>query len=94
MLDGQQTMMRFMIHNIYFHESVIEFESELIDYLNYVFHNIEFDLPYTQQERKKLFSLDKEREKLFDKDKTGFATEIAAFGKEWGRQEKKKAKFP
>jgi hypothetical protein len=36
----------FIMHNIYFHESHFEKTDELLTYLNHVYKNIEFDLPY------------------------------------------------
>ena len=34
----------FTIHNIYFHQAGFSSSSELVSYLNYVFHNIEYDV--------------------------------------------------
>ena len=34
----------FVIHSIYFHQAAYQTNSELIEYLNYVFRNIEYDL--------------------------------------------------
>ena len=65
-------MIRFVVHNIYFHESPHESDKELIAYLNYVYHNIEFDVP--TEAREELFKLDRENKTLFEVDKNGLAT--------------------
>ena len=65
-------MIRFVVHNIYFHQSPHESGKELIAYLNYVYHNIEFDVP--TEEREELFKLDREHKSLFEVDKNGFST--------------------
>ena len=63
---------RFAVHNIYFKESNLESDEELISYLNYVYHNIEFDIPSVPEARLELFRLDKEKKTLFEIDKDGF----------------------
>ena len=65
-------VIRFVVHNIYFHQSPHESGKELIAYLNYVYHNIEFDVP--TEEREELFKLDRENKSLFEVDKSGFST--------------------
>ena len=65
---------RFIVHNLYFHESALESDRELISYLNHVFHNIEFDVPTQPEAREELFRLDRENKVLFDIDKDGFTT--------------------
>lgn len=65
-------MIRFVVHNIYFHESPHESDKEFIAYLNYVYHNIEFDAP--TEEREELFKLDRENKSLFEVDKNGLST--------------------
>ena len=65
---------RFIVHNLYFHESALESDRELISYLNHVFHNIEFDIPTQPEAREELFRLDRENKVLFDIDKDGFST--------------------
>ena len=65
---------RFIVHNLYFHESTLESDRELISYLNNVFHNIEFDVPDVPEARKEIFRLDRENKVLFDIDKDGFST--------------------
>ena len=65
-------VIRFVVHNIYFHESPHESDKEFIAYLNYVYHNIEFDVP--TEERKGLFKLDRENKSLFEVDKNGLST--------------------
>ena len=65
---------RFIVHNVYFHESTLESDRELISYLNHVFHNIEFDVPIQPEAREELFRLDRENKVLFDIDKDGFST--------------------
>ena len=65
---------RFIVHNVYFHESTLESDRELISYLNHVFHNIEFDVPTQPEAREELFRLDRENKVLFDIDKDGFST--------------------
>ena len=64
---------RFIVHNLYFHESTLESDRELISYLNHVFRNIEFDVPTYPQAREELFRLDRENKVLFDIDKDGFS---------------------
>ena len=63
---------RFVVHNLYFHESSLESEIELIAYLNYVYCNIEFDLE--TEARKELFKMDMNGKTLFKVDKHGFST--------------------
>ena len=65
-------VIRFVVHNIYFHESPHESDKEFISYLNYVYHNIEFDAP--TKEREELFKLDRENKSLFEVDKNGLST--------------------
>ena len=62
---------RFIVHNIYFQDSPFESDKELIDYLNYVYCNIEFDLPNFPPKRKQLFKKDRETKALFDVDHKG-----------------------
>ena len=65
---------RFVVHNIYFHDSPLESNNELIDYLNHVFHNIEFDVPPEPPQRVELFRIERAERTLFDVDKNGVAT--------------------
>ena len=76
MIEGSQYTIRFMVHNIYFHDSPLESNRELIDYLNYVFHNIEYDIPnaQSQKSRQELFKMDREKRTLFDVDEDGYTT--------------------
>ena len=74
LIGDASKMVRFMVHNIYFHDSPIETEQELIDYLNHVFQNIEFDIPYSHETRQELLKMDRERRRLFDVDKDGLVT--------------------
>ena len=67
-------VMRFIVHSIYFHDASLESSEDLIDYLNHVFHNIEFDVPPVPPSRPEGFRLDREKKTLFDVDKNGFAT--------------------
>ena len=71
--DGHHVI-RFIVHSIYFHDSLIESPEELADYLNHVFHNIEFNIPPTQPARGEGFKSDREKKNLFDIDKNGTAT--------------------
>ena len=71
---GSTFITRFVVHNIYFHESTLESDSELISYLNYVFHNIEFDVPTYPPKRVELFRLERERKVLFDVDQDGITS--------------------
>ena len=73
-IRGEQFVMRFVVHNIYFHDSPLATDTELISYLNHVFHNIEFDVPPVPPRRKELFKLDREKKTLFDVDKNGVVT--------------------
>ena len=63
---------RFAVHNIYFKESNLESDEELISYLNYVYRNIEFDIPTVPEARAELFRLDREQKTLFEINKDGF----------------------
>ena len=74
LIKGEKHMIRFIVHNIYFHDSPLENGKELIAYLNHVFHNIEFDVPPLPPQRKELFRSDREKKNLFDVDKNGVAT--------------------
>ena len=61
----------FVIHNIYFHGSSAKSAKELIDYLNYVYSNIEMDLA-TNEKWNDLFTLYREGHALFhDKRELG-----------------------
>ena len=71
---GKQHVIRFIVHNIYFHESPLQSDKEIIAYLNHVFHNIEFDVPSVPPSRPEGFRLDREKKTLFDVDKYGFVT--------------------
>ena len=73
-IGGEQFVMRFVVHNIYFHDSPLKTDTDLIAYLNHVFHNIEFDVPPIPPRREELFKLDKEKKTLFDVDKNGVVT--------------------
>ena len=73
-IRGVQHMIRFIVHNIYFHDSPLETNTELIAYLNHVFQNIEFDVPPTPPRREELFRLEREKKTLFDVDKNGVVT--------------------
>ena len=73
-IRGDQHVIRFTVHNIYFHDSPLETNTELIDYLNHVFHNIKFDVPPVPPRREELFKLDREKKTLFDVDKNGVVT--------------------
>lgn len=72
MYKDHEIITRFVVHNIYFMESNLESDEELISYLNYVYHNIEFDIPPTPESRVDLFRLDRERKTLFEIDKDRF----------------------
>ena len=65
---------RFVVHNIYFHDSPLDTNNELIDYLNHIFHNIEFDVPPKPPQRVELFRIERAERTLFDVDKNGVAT--------------------
>ena len=69
---NHELIARFVVHNIYFKESNLESDEELISYLNYVYHNIEFDIPSVPEARGELFKLDREKKTLFEIDKDGF----------------------
>ena len=43
----QRSLSSIIVHNIYFHESSYKTPKEFIDYLNYVFTNIEFDVGFS-----------------------------------------------
>ena len=65
-------VVRFVVHNIYFHESPHESDKEFIAYLNYVYHNIEFDV--STEDRKLMFKTDRENKSLFEVEKDGLST--------------------
>ena len=73
-LKGTHHVIRFIVHSIYFHDALLESSEDLIDYLNHVFHNIEFDVPPVPPSRPEGFRLDREKRTLFDVDKNGIAT--------------------
>ena len=73
-IKGEQHVTRFIVHNIYFHDSPLETDQELIAYLNHVFHNIEYNIPPFPQQRQEGFRLDREKKTLFDVDKNGSVT--------------------
>ena len=73
-IRGDQHVIRFTVHNIYFHDSPLETNTELIDYLNHVFRNIKYDVPPLPPRREELFKLDREKKTLFDVDKNGVVT--------------------
>ena len=73
-IRGDQHVIRFTVHNIYFHDSPLETNTELIDYLNHVFRNIKYDVPPVPPRREELFKLDREKKTLFDVDKNGVVT--------------------
>ena len=73
-INGEKHVMRFVVHNIYFHDSPLKTNTELIAYLNHVFRNIEFDVPPIPPRREELFKLDREKKTLFDVDKNGVVT--------------------
>ena len=72
--EGNHQVIRFIVHSIYFHNAPLKSPEDLIDYLNHVFHNIEFDLPPLPPQRAEGFRLDREKKTLFDVNKKGIAT--------------------
>ena len=73
-IRDDQHVIRFIVHNIYFHDIPLESDKELIAYLNHVFHNIEFNVPSVPPSRPEGFKLDREKKTLFDVDKYGVVT--------------------
>ena len=74
-LDKSETVNNFVSHNIYFHETNFNKIKDLLAYLNYVWYEIESDLPFTREDQTDVvFSLDANSYCMISTEKNRFSS--------------------